>query len=318
MNEASSKYVDQIAVEKLLTEKLNKVHHYPLNNALQTDYDLDSLDKINYHNINIKLSNDYEDKKIYRFSSVITTGYKENDEVKIFQFPAKSEKLLGNLIFVHGLYEDNLSIYNIFISLLNKSGINVYLFILPFHYNRKPKESLFSGEYFWSGNIDRSILAFTQSLFDISIFYRSLKHEYNLITLLAGFSMGGGISLSLASYLKLDGLFVINPVSNITSLIWNSKLFSSIKKDFETVGLDFNNVKSKFKKFEPLDINDIETPEEKVSIGYSLYDQVNDIENYQLLINRWNMKNIHKYKAGHLNILRVPKIANDIIKIFQS
>ena len=128
--------------------------------------------------------------------------------------------------------------------------------------------------------------------------------------------MGGGITLTLACTVKLDGLFVINPVSNITSLVWNSKLFSPVKNDFESSGLNYNNVKSKFKDFEPLDRDKLSTPLNQIAIGSSIYDQINDPENYELLVNKWDMENVFKYKAGHLNILRVPKLSNDIDKLF--
>ncbi|MDX1701044.1 MAG: hypothetical protein R3250_10520, partial [Melioribacteraceae bacterium] len=195
-------------------------------------------------------------------------------------------------------------------------GINVYLLMLPFHYDRKPSNSLFSGEYFWSGDIDRSVLAFKQSLYDLYALYKFIKSKSDLKLIISGFSMGGGITLTLACTVQLEGVFVINPVSNITSLVWNSKLFSPVKKDFESSGLNYNSVKSRFQEFEPLDREHLSTPLNNIAIGSSIYDQINDPENYELLINKWHMDNVLKYKAGHLNILRVPKLSNDIDKLY--
>jgi hypothetical protein len=314
MNEASSKYVDQIAVDKLLSEKLNKVHHYPKelknDNIHISDIKKINLDEIVYHSETINGSSQI------LFNSALSSGYAENDIVRCINYKSQDSVIKGNLIFIHGLYEDNLQIYNFFISLLNDKGINVILMMLPFHYDRRPGSSLFSGEYFWSGDIDRNVLAFKQSIFDLYMTYRIVKNENYGKVILSGFSMGGGIALTLASKLELDGIFAINPVSNITSLVWNSKLFSPVKKDFEYSGLDYTSVKQRFEEFEPLDIVKVATPMNKIALGSSIYDQINDPDNYELLIKKWNLNNVFKYKAGHLNILRVPKLANDIDETF--
>ena len=81
-------------------------------------------------------------------------------------------------------------------------------------------------------------------------------------------------------------------------------------------GLHYNKVKSRFQEFEPLDREQLSTPLNNIAMGSSIYDQINDPENYELLINKWEMGNVYKYKAGHLNILRVPKLANDIDKLY--
>jgi len=315
MNEASSKYVDQIAVEKLLSEKLNKVHHYPQNMSYGQEISLDSISKIELREIKFHNTSSNGQNEVL-FNSFVTTNYDENDKACCIIYPSSQKEIRGDLIFVHGLYEDNLQIYNYFVSQLNEKGLNVYLLLLPFHYKRKPKQSLFSGEFFWSGDISRSILAFKQSLSDLYSIYLYLKKNSVRKVVLSGFSMGGGISLTLASLVNLDGTFAINPVCNITSLVWNSKLFSPVKNDFEKSDLDYEKVKSRFNEFEPIDRKKIATEISKIAVGTSRYDQINDPENYELLIRKWSLKNVFNYNAGHLNILRVPKLATDIEQLF--
>jgi len=314
MNEASSKYVDKLAVDKLVLEKLSKVNHYP-DASNNIEINLSKLKDLNYSQINIE-KGIVDNIEFNSFISPVISGYEENDRAHIYVNYSNKSAKIGNIIFVHGLYEDNLELYNYFISQLNNLGVDVYLFVLPFHYSRKPKSSQFSGEYFWSGNIYRSVFAFKQSLFDLYIYYTYLKSKSNLKTLFVGFSMGGGITLSLASLVELDGLFAINPVSNITSLVWNSKLFLPVKKDFESAGLDFNDVKKYFEEFEPMDKDTVSTSLENINIGFGLFDQINDPQNYRLLIDKWEILNFYEYKAGHLNIFRVPKLTTDISKIF--
>ncbi len=130
---------------------------------------------------------------------------------------------------------------------------------------------------------------------------------------LVGFSMGGGIGLTLASLYPLEGLFVINPVCNISKLTWNSSLFSPIRHDLETHGSNFEDLKKRYQLYEPLGTPKIATGLERIALAISLYDQINDLENYELLARSWKIPTVHQYKAGHLNILRVPRLATDVI-----
>lgn len=313
MNEASSKYVDQIAVNKLLTEKLNLVHHSPEEKWSEIDFCFNKLNDMDISSFSeIKI----EHYNAIKFDSYFRTILSENDIVYALSYPTQAEEVKGTIIFIHGLYEQNLEIYNYFFQLLNKAGLNLYLLILPFHYFRKPKESSFSGEYFWSGNIYRNIVAYKQSVFDLYKLYLILKLKSDSKIIITGFSMGGGIGLTLASLKLLDGLFIINPVINISGLVWNSKLFSPVKNDLESFGFDFKLTKEKFEDFDPIEKNITKTRINRIVLGYGIYDQINDIKNYYLLIHKWQNIKVFDYKAGHLNILRVPKLAADLVRIF--
>lgn len=313
MDEASSKYVDQIATQRLINDKLKLVHHSP-------DHSMTSIDTSfrDFKNISLQPDNviERQNEKYTEisFQSSIDTRYVENNLVKGRCFCAKES--VGEIVFVHGLYEDNMDIYKFFISMLNEQGMNVHLMVLPYHYERTSKESAFSGEYFWSADVYRSALAFKQAVYDLAQFYTYVKTKAGRPVWIVGFSMGGGIGLSLVSLIPVDGIFVINPVCNITELMWHSALFSTIKSDLKANGLTFEHIKDMYSLYEPLNIKDIKISKEKVVLAKGLYDQINDPRNYDLFNQRWELKHELSYKAGHLNILRVPKLAADITNFY--
>ncbi|MGB6032650.1 MAG: alpha/beta fold hydrolase [Bacteroidota bacterium] len=313
MNEASSKYVDQIAIQKLLKEKLTRVHHSPGESG--SSYDTGFEDFATSANPPNGVRESKRDSFTeLSFRSSLSSKYEESNQVRCRVFPAKEPT--GEILFVHGLYEDNMQIYDFFIALLNEQGMNVYLLVLPFHYKRKPGESTFSGEFFWSADVDRSAFAFKQAVYDLAQLYQYVKARTGRKVWIVGFSMGGGVALRLASLLALDGVFVINPVCNITELMWNSPLFSTIKADLEENNQTFDMIKERYSQLEPLNVGDVEISRENVVLGKGLYDQINDPANYDLLAERWGVKHVLSYKAGHLNILRVPKMAVDIARFY--
>lgn len=313
MDEASSKFVDQIAMQRLINDKLKQVHHAPDPAAAGIDTSF-----ADFKNLSLQPNDVVETPKDKHteisFRSPIQTRYEENNWVRGRCFCAKES--VGEIVFVHGLYEDNMDIYKFFISMLNEQGMNVHLMVLPFHYERTPKESAFSGEYFWSADVYRSALAFKQAVYDLCQLYNYVKAKSGRPVWIVGFSMGGGIGLSLVSLIPIDGIFVINPVCNITELMWHSALFSTIKVDLEANGWSFENIKNMYSIYEPLNISDIKITKDKVVMAKSLYDQINDPRNYELFHQKWGLQHELSYHAGHLNILRVPKLATDIVNFY--
>ena len=53
-----------------------------------------------------------------------------------------------------------------------------------------------------------------------------------------------------------------------------------------------------------------------VALLYSIYDQLIEEKKYKAFIEKTNVKNVNIYHAGHLNILRVPKLSKDIYNFF--
>lgn len=309
MNESSSKYVDQIATQKLLDEKLLQVHHAP---DPQGDWSLAGFDDfaaLARQPQQVEVIQQ-ESTRLLRFPSAWRTPYAENNQVVCRVYPVAEPQ--GRLIFLHGLYEDNLEIYNYLISLLNGLDIQVILMELPYHYDRLPAASRFSGEYFWSGDMLRSALAHKQSMYDLYQLYNYLSSSAHGPLGIAGFSMGGGIALSLAARLSLPCVFLINPVCNISELVWSSALFAPIRSDLEAAGIHFDDLKRHFQPYEPLEAAAPLTAPSSIFLAHSLFDQINDPGNYALLVQRWGLTNVLPYKAGHLNILRVPRLASDI------
>lgn len=309
LDEASSKFVDQIATQRLLSEKLKRVHHAPNRSNGSVDASFHDFSRLSLQPEDVQEIQKEKYREI-SFQSAIKTEFAENNRVRCRCFCANES--VGDIVFVHGLYEDNMDIYKFFISMLNEQGINVYLMVLPFHYERTPQASAFSGEYFWSADIHRSALAFKQAVYDLSRLYFRVKNKAHRDVWITGFSMGGGIALSLVSLLPVDGIFVINPVCNITELMWHSELFSTIKSDFEKNGVSFDDVRTTYSRYEPLNMEQIKISRDKVVLAKGIYDQINAPENYELFVEKWHLKHNLSFKAGHLNILRVPKLAMTI------
>ncbi|NLW48373.1 MAG: alpha/beta hydrolase [Firmicutes bacterium] len=318
MNESSSKFVDQFALDKLLNEKLSKVTHSPNGSLFREEENFFApLEAAEFDPKTLIIMGDDHSHQILKVPSPNQGPYPENNSVYLHFYPAA--KACGNILLVHGLFDDNLINYNFLTQLLKEAGFNIFILILPYHYERRPETSLFSGEYFWSADLYRSQHAAKQAVFDLKISVGLVSYLAPLPTLITGFSMGGCISLRYFTLEnKVAGLFLINPVTRLSQLIWESPLLHTVQKDLETAGFDPERAQSYFQILDPMISIGPDLPSDRIALGYSIYDQVIQGWTYQEFIDRYGLKNTLSYHAGHLNVLRVPKLPIDITQFFHS
>jgi hypothetical protein len=313
MNEASSKFVDTLALEKLLNEKLSKVSHSPYNSVfISQDIPLEDLEILRLDLSGVKSINNENGLSCFTLPSFFKSShYEENNRIYLHYHPAKTPEY--NILLVHGLFDDNIVNYNFLIKLLNESNINVFFMELPYHFNRKPETSSFSGEYFFSADVYRSRNAFKQAIYDIEASMQFINSYNVLPTMITGFSMGGCIAFRYHLLKKqVVKTFIINPVTDLTRLVWDNLLLVYVKQDILDSGFEMSKYERIYKELDPCDNLYLGFDEDKVAMVYSIYDQIINENKYKTYIEKTGIKKVLPYSSGHLNILRVPKLSRDI------
>ncbi|MDP4183063.1 MAG: alpha/beta hydrolase [Bacillota bacterium] len=318
MNETSSKFVDVFAMEKLINEKLTKVSHSPINSIFKSeDISFEGLDEFKLEIENVKIVTSDDGATYYVIPSYCkSTHYKENNMINLYYYPSKTPEC--NILLLHGLFDDNMSNYQFTVRQLNDLNFNVYFMVLPYHFNRKPQISKFSGEFFLSADVYRSRNAFKQAIFDTETSMQFIKEQNKLPNMLAGFSMGGCIAFRYY-LLKNQSIrtFLFNPVTDLTKIIWDNPLLLTVGKDLAKSGFDTNIYTNLFKELDPCENISSKIDEKKVAMVYSVYDQIIEENKYKKFINKTGIKNVLSYSAGHLNVLRVPRLSKDIKDFFK-
>jgi predicted alpha/beta hydrolase family esterase len=318
MNEASSKFVDNLALEKLLNEKITKVSHSPENSQFAFEENLfehlgDGL--LDMGAVQKKENGNQGWFEIPSF--VASSGTPENNTIYLYTYPAADAD--GNILLLHGLFDDNMFNYAYLIRLFNELRLNVFLMIHPYHFQRKPAASLFSGEYFFSADIYRTQHAIKQAIFDVDACLQLIRNLNPLPAMLAGFSMGGTISFRYYQLKKpMVKAFLINPVTDLSRVIWDNPLFVTVDQDLQKSGFRPEDCIPVFKELDPCENLKPGVPLHNLAVVFSIYDQIIEMRKNQLFIERSGLQNAHAYHAGHLNILRVPKLAMDIRHFFES
>jgi len=238
--------------------------------------------------------------------------YIENDRIYLYYYPAANPKY--NMLLLHGLFDDNMANYVYFIKQLNNLNVNVFFMLLPYHFERKPHHSSFSGEYFFSADIYRTCNAIAKTMYDIEASYMFIESLNSLETILTGFSMGGCMAFK---YFILKGqavkTFLFNPVTELSTLVLDNPLLTTIGRDIINSGFDMNEYTKMLQKLDPCHNIDYQTDNNMIAVVYSVYDQIISEIKYKRFIEKTGITNVNVYSAGHLNVLRVPRLAADIV-----
>lgn len=155
------------------------------------------------------------------------------------------------LIYVHGWLEpgswaEETTLFRKWARELDTDIVHV---ALPFHGARKPREALFSGEFFWTADLVRSIEGVRQAACDSRAVMAWLRDQgYSRIGV-TGISLGGAITMLLACLSPLPD-FIVPIISHLEleSAVEEAPILWRMKQDLEKWGVDAQQRKDLFRR----------------------------------------------------------------------
>jgi pimeloyl-ACP methyl ester carboxylesterase len=312
MDEASSKFVDQLVMSKLVGEKLAKVSHRP--DSLLSELRGRPFDGFTWMSEAASVGG-VESTENLSFQSPFDSEYDVNRTVNVIAHEVQNPR--GGILLLHGLFEDNRQIYAFLIGELLRLGFSVFQLTLPFHYERTPSESLFSGEFFLSADLRRTKNAFRQAVLELQKCYARLQERMAVPMYVVGFSMGGAIALIAEGLARrFTRLCLINPATRITELIWTSAICQTIAADLNKSGFERTEIDEVLRSFDPFSLSRDALNQSKILMIFGQFDLVTLPVQYEELCAHFELRQVLRYKSGHLNMLRVPRLAEDIVRFF--
>ncbi|MFC0559431.1 alpha/beta hydrolase family protein [Halalkalibacter alkalisediminis] len=309
-----SKGIDQYAL-RCLHKTRSKNYQYSSLPIFKV-FDRDQFYRAHSIDVTFSLSerDDYR-SGTFESKSLISTGYPTNDKVIGEAFVNKKENV-PNLIFVHGWRQDSFErMRNIFHDRLkSETDGNLYYFTLPYHFQRKPVESLFSGEYMISADVSRTLQAVQQAVVDLRAFIHWIKTHKKGPVILIGLSLGGFITnLTATLEPKIDALVSIFYSNRLSYSIWKTNPGIYIRADLEQHGVTYEDLVNYWQITEP-SLSRPKVNKENILLISAKHDQYVDIEDANYLWESWERPTRYLYNCGHAGIvLKRRKIAEDTL-----
>jgi pimeloyl-ACP methyl ester carboxylesterase len=206
------------------------------------------------------------------------------------------------LIYVHGWLEPGSWVEEalLFPRWARALGVDLLHVALPFHGRRNPRGALFSGEYFWTADLVRSVEGVRQAAFDTRaamLWLRERGYERIGVT---GLSLGGSITMLLACVEPLPD-FVIPLICHLEleDAVENAPILWRMKQDLERMGLGAERRRELFRRLGWSSIRPLLGPERQLWIEAE-QDVYIDPELVRRQWNDWARPEILWIEGGHM------------------
>ncbi|GFP74091.1 alpha/beta hydrolase [Clostridium fungisolvens] len=249
-----------------------------------------------------------------KFLSEIDNGRSNSDSIFYYNL-CKDEPKNTSVILIHGWRSEELNrLENVFLNSFIEESYDAYSYILPFHMERCPNESLYSGEYFFSANVNRTLKSVQQSISDIRALIRYIKEKREGKVIVIGLSLGGMISNLLCEVEEnIDLLISLFYANDLHFTAYETIVGKFVKEDFIKNGFDRERLKRNWSIINP----SLKKPlidKDKIFLVSGYYDKYIMNKDSDILWTSWDKPKRYVYKCGHSGIvLNKSKIRNDVL-----
>ncbi|PEZ06785.1 hypothetical protein CN330_26305 [Priestia megaterium] len=319
-----SKLIDHYALHDLHKDRSQEDQYYIEPAHIPINIDRETFFEVPASLSDIGLDITSTDKRYsigeFGFESLIPSGDVSNDYVRGEAFLNEDESK-PNVIFVHGWRMKGFDrVKKIFHnSIMKNLGWDMYYYTLPYHLERQPEKSLYSGEFMVSANINRTVESTRQAIVDLRALIRWIKNNRQGPVIIIGVSLGGFISNLVATLeSEIDALVSIFYSNRLSYSIWNTIPGKYIRQDLESHGVNYNELVKYWELTEPNQAIP-KMHKDNILLISAKHDQYVHIQEADLLWESWGKPTRYVYNCGHAGIvLKRKKIAKDTISFLQN
>ncbi|MBU8785272.1 MULTISPECIES: alpha/beta hydrolase family protein [Bacillus] len=256
----------------------------------------------------------------FSYESLIPSGDLVNDTLTGEVFLNENDIDKPNVIFVHGWRMNSYDrIKKIFHHRIMKDvGWNMYYYSLPYHLEREPENSLYSGELMISADIDRTVESTRQAIVDLRALIHWIKANKKGPVIIVGVSLGGWITNLMATLEpQIDAVVSIFYANRLSYSIWNTIPGKFIREELEQHGVTYEDL---IKYWEITDPSQAvpKVNKDNILLISAKHDQYIHLEDADYLWERWGKPERYLYNCGHAGIVLCrKKLASDTLSFIR-
>ncbi|MEM6290216.1 MAG: hypothetical protein AAGA54_03095 [Myxococcota bacterium] len=179
-------------------------------------------------------------------------------------------------------------------------GLDVYYYVLPYHWVRKPSAATFSGELFPSGNLMRTNEGFVQTIQELRAIITMIKQRNPVPLGVMGSSLGGYTSALLSSVDdRLAFAVPVLPMGSLAELFWDQGDDDPIRQTVESVGMTRARLQDAWALHEPLNYAP-KVPQAARMIVSATGDMLVPPSHTESLWRHWGRPEHVRFAGGHI------------------
>lgn len=240
-----------------------------------------------------------------QFPSPVSCDREENNTLYLRVWPGKEGMKSPAMILLHSLFSASDLGYVHWASVLNRLGWTAIFYDLPYHYRRRPKGT-WSGELVFGGNLIRSAETIRQAVAETRMIVRMARAAGAPKVGLWGMSLGGWVaSLTLCHEPELSCAWLVQPIPDVATAIWNSPGGWVIRRQMEARGLSREQASRMLPMVCP-SFGAAKLPPEKILLVGGRHDRIARPEQLRALAKEWGGAHYREVGQGHIGYQAMP------------
>ncbi|WP_135662873.1 alpha/beta hydrolase [Halorhabdus rudnickae] len=237
----------------------------------------------------------------FRFPSPMTTT-QCNAEVSGQRWtrPAAGDSKMA-VVMLHGALASGFWAERVLAGPLLDAGADVFVMAHPYHMERAPPESDYSGQYLLSGDIPRMIEGVLQAAADTRALIGALREQGYEHIGLSGISLGGNIAAQTLALADVDRAVLTIPGVDLFETMCESPMKSLVHDAAIEHGFTENRLRQAFEVITPIEFDDLATDPDDVLALYGRYDEIAPSGPVRRLSKKWGFQT-QAFDAGHRTI----------------
>jgi pimeloyl-ACP methyl ester carboxylesterase len=183
---------------------------------------------------------------------------------------------------------------------LYRRGLDVYLYVLPYHGPRRPAGTHLPVTVFPSADITRTNEGFLQAAWEVRALLARHRHLAGARGGVMGLSLGGYLAAVLASVApELAFAIALAPVADVAALMWSNGEGTAERRRDEAAGVTFDRLCRSMAVHAPLARAPAVPPDRLLLVG-ALGDRLIPPEHTRALWRHWGRPALHWFPGSHL------------------
>lgn len=241
-------------------------------------------------------------KPVHRLYAAEYRRYDRLDTVHLFSW-THARPAPGSILLVHGwgagpkrLHELEFGIEHLF----QRLGLDVYYYVMPFHWLRRPSSARFSGELHPSPNLMRTNETFIQKTQELRWALRWIKARSPAPLGMMGSSLGGYTTALLASLEdSLDFAIPVLPMASLADLFWAQGHKDPVLQQVQQMGMTRERFASAWALHSPLTYRPKVPWRARLIVG-AAGDNLVTSEHTDALWEHWGRPRRYAFAGGHI------------------
>ncbi len=235
----------------------------------------------------------------FAFSSPAPFGDSANDRVHGERWLAADRPSKSAIVMLHGGFAPSWLAERLMAHPFLAKRIDVFVIALPWHMDRAPSSSGYSGQYLLSGDVPRLVRGFSQGAHDAAALVLALRQQGYRRVFVSGISLGGNIAAQTASLAVLDGVFLLIPAIDPFQTIFRSPIGAGMARAASNAGFDDREIERAMRLVTPHFAGLPKSDPDAFRVVHGTYDLFCSAEAIEEFVQAWSITQVQSLKVGH-------------------